>query len=222
MIPRWSIQRTRPSSTGLRYRRSMSQQRSPFASPSSIRARTLLKRGQGNTIPASVLSPYSQKVPNTFFPLPNYGSPGAIENNYLANFPIPINSAQGDARVDQLIGSKHLIFARYTYKNRRQKRCLWRRLCKPRRSLRADRRRKFHSRGGSGADHRMELHHKPGTGERAARGLQQERPVFYIWNNRTAIRQCAGLDRFAATSAGGRRHCSANPHRRVRAARASK
>jgi hypothetical protein len=73
----------------------------------------------GNIIPASMLSPYSQRVLSTFFPLPNYGAPGAVANNYLANFPIPINSAQGDARVDQMIGSKNLIFARYTYKNRR-------------------------------------------------------------------------------------------------------
>ena len=56
---------------------------------------------------------------NTFFPLPNYGRAGAIANNYLASFAIPINSAQGDARVDQMIGSKNLVFARYTYKNRR-------------------------------------------------------------------------------------------------------
>jgi hypothetical protein len=73
----------------------------------------------GNIIPASMLSPYSQRVLSTFYPLPNYGAPGAISNNYLANFAVPINSAQGDARVDQMIGSKNLIFARYTYKNRR-------------------------------------------------------------------------------------------------------
>ncbi|HTW65650.1 MAG TPA: carboxypeptidase-like regulatory domain-containing protein [Bryobacteraceae bacterium] len=73
----------------------------------------------GNIIPASMLSAYSQRVLSTFYPLPNYGPPGAVANNYLANFPIPINSAQGDARVDQMIGSKHLVFARYTYKNRR-------------------------------------------------------------------------------------------------------
>ncbi len=73
----------------------------------------------GNIIPASQLNPYSQKVLSAFFPLPNYGTPGAISNNYLATFPVPINSAQGDARVDQMIGSKNLVFARYTYKNRR-------------------------------------------------------------------------------------------------------
>jgi hypothetical protein len=73
----------------------------------------------GNIIPTSQLNPYSQRFLNTFFPLPNYGPPGAVANNYVANFPIPINSAQGDARIDQAIGSKHLVFARYTYKNRR-------------------------------------------------------------------------------------------------------
>ncbi len=73
----------------------------------------------GNIIPASMLSPYSQRVLNTLFPLPNYGPAGAVANNYLASFAIPINSAQGDARVDQMIGSKNLVFARYTYKNRR-------------------------------------------------------------------------------------------------------
>jgi hypothetical protein len=73
----------------------------------------------GNIIPATMLSSYSQRVLSTFFPLPNYGPAGAVANNYLANFAIPINSAQGDARVDEMIGSKNLVFARYTYKNRR-------------------------------------------------------------------------------------------------------
>ena len=73
----------------------------------------------GNIIPPNMLSPYSQRVLSTFFPLPNYGPPGSVANNYLANFAIPINSAQGDVRLDQRITSKHLVFARYTYKNRR-------------------------------------------------------------------------------------------------------
>ncbi len=51
--------------------------------------------------------------------MPNYGAPGAIANNYLADYPIPINSAQGDVRMDQSLGPKHMIFVRYTYKNRR-------------------------------------------------------------------------------------------------------
>jgi hypothetical protein len=73
----------------------------------------------GNIIPTSDINPFSLAVLNRFYPLPNYGAPGAITSNYLANFSDPINSAQGDIRLDQVINSKNLIYARYTYKNRR-------------------------------------------------------------------------------------------------------
>jgi hypothetical protein len=73
----------------------------------------------GNIIPKSELSPFSQKLLNEFYPLPNYGPPGAIANNYLVEYQTPINSAQGDVRVDQMFGPKHLVYVRYTYKNRR-------------------------------------------------------------------------------------------------------
>jgi hypothetical protein len=73
----------------------------------------------GNIIPASQLNPYAQKLMALIYPLPNYGSPGAVSNNYLATYGIPINSAQGDVRLDQSLGPKHMIFVRYTYKNRR-------------------------------------------------------------------------------------------------------
>ena len=73
----------------------------------------------GNIIPASQLNAYSQKLMDLIYPLPNYGAPGAISNNYLATYEIPINSAQGDIRLDQSLGPKHMIFVRYTYKNRR-------------------------------------------------------------------------------------------------------
>ena len=72
-----------------------------------------------NIIPPSQISPFAQKLLNLYYPLPNYGPPGAIVNNYLGSYAIPINSAQGDLRVDQLITPKHLVYARYTYKNRR-------------------------------------------------------------------------------------------------------
>jgi len=72
-----------------------------------------------NQIPASQLSPYSQKFMNAYFPMPNYGAPGAITNNLLANFAIPIKSNQADIRIDQYVGTKHQFFARFTYKNRR-------------------------------------------------------------------------------------------------------
>ena len=65
------------------------------------------------------MSAYSQKLLNLIYPLPNFGGPGAIVNNYLADYPDPIKSSQGDVRMDQSLGPKHMIFVRYTYKNRR-------------------------------------------------------------------------------------------------------
>jgi hypothetical protein len=73
----------------------------------------------GNQIPSNLITPWSTALLNTFYPLPNYGPPGAIANNYLATFAIPINSAQFDGRIDEVISAKHLLFVRYTYKNRR-------------------------------------------------------------------------------------------------------
>jgi len=72
-----------------------------------------------NQIPAGQISAYSQAALNLFYPLPNYGAPGAVANNYLANFNIPIKSNQGDVRVDQYVGTKQQFYARYTYKNKR-------------------------------------------------------------------------------------------------------
>ncbi|HEY7387162.1 MAG TPA: carboxypeptidase-like regulatory domain-containing protein [Bryobacteraceae bacterium] len=73
----------------------------------------------GNIIPKSALNPFGQSLLNFFYPLPNYGPPGAIVNNYLDTYATPINSAQGDIRVDQVISPKHSIYVRYSYKNRR-------------------------------------------------------------------------------------------------------
>jgi hypothetical protein len=73
----------------------------------------------GNMIPKSALNQFGQNLLNFFYPLPNYGPPGAIVNNYLDTYATPINSAQGDVRVDEVISPKHTIYARYSYKNRR-------------------------------------------------------------------------------------------------------
>ena len=73
----------------------------------------------GNIIPTNQLSAYSQKLLNLYYPLPNYGPPNAVSNNYLASYFIPINSAQWDLRMDENINPKNLVYARYTYKNRR-------------------------------------------------------------------------------------------------------
>jgi len=79
----------------------------------------LLNGYSNNQIPNSQLNPYTQKLLNLLYPLPNFGPAGAIANNYLGIYPVPINSTQGDVRLDQSLGPKHMIFVRYTHKNRR-------------------------------------------------------------------------------------------------------
>ncbi len=59
----------------------------------------------GNIIPSSQISPLAQKALQYLYPLPNYGPPGAVSNNYLASFSEPINSSQGDLRVDENLTS---------------------------------------------------------------------------------------------------------------------
>ena len=73
----------------------------------------------GPVIPASQISPLSQKMLEYLFPLPNHGSPGATSNNLAAYFATPINSAQDDVRIDQQISSKQSVNFHATYKNRR-------------------------------------------------------------------------------------------------------
>jgi hypothetical protein len=92
---------------------------SAYLSPSLGGSANQLTGYPGNIIPASQLNAYSQKLLNFIYPLPNYGRPDAVSNNYLATYAVPINSAQGDVRIDQNLGSKHMIFIRYSYKNRR-------------------------------------------------------------------------------------------------------
>jgi hypothetical protein len=92
---------------------------SAYLNPSLGGAANQLTGYPGNIIPASQLNPYSQKLLDLLYPLPNYGPPGAISNNYVGSYPIPIDSAQGDIRVDQMFGAKHSISFRYSYKNRR-------------------------------------------------------------------------------------------------------
>jgi hypothetical protein len=92
---------------------------SAYLDPSLGGAANQLTGYTNNIIPANQLNPYTQKLLNLLYPLPNYGAPGAVSNNYLATYAIPINSAQEDIRIDQSLGPKHMIFVRYTYKNRR-------------------------------------------------------------------------------------------------------
>jgi hypothetical protein len=92
---------------------------SVYLTPSNGGSANALTGYPGNIIPQTQLNSFAQSFSNLIYPLPNYGPPGSIANNYLATYEIPINSAQGDVRLDQSISPKHLVYVRYTYKNRR-------------------------------------------------------------------------------------------------------
>lgn len=72
----------------------------------------------GNQVPASLISPLSAAAMQYMFPLPNTGSPNSLVNNYVDNFPTPISSNQGDARLDQILTSNQSFFIRMTYKEK--------------------------------------------------------------------------------------------------------
>lgn len=72
----------------------------------------------GNIIPASMISQTSKNILQYFYPLPNFGSPNAISNNFTALVPSPITSDQGDMRLDEIVTPAQRVFARYTYKAR--------------------------------------------------------------------------------------------------------
>ena len=92
---------------------------SAYLSDANGGSANLLNGYPNNQIPASQLNPYTQKLLNFLYPLPNFGPPGAIANNFLGTYAVPINSTQFDVRMDQSLGPKHMIFVRYTHKNRR-------------------------------------------------------------------------------------------------------
>jgi hypothetical protein len=72
----------------------------------------------GNRIPASRISPFARNALERLYAIPNAGAPNAIANNFSANLSVPINSDQGDLRVDQTIGANQNLFVRGTYKLR--------------------------------------------------------------------------------------------------------
>jgi len=73
----------------------------------------------GTIVPPNLINPFSLKLAALYWPAPNYGPPGAIANNLLVDYQTPINSAQADLRVDQVINSKQTVYVRWTYKNKR-------------------------------------------------------------------------------------------------------
>jgi hypothetical protein len=76
----------------------------------------------GPVLSASEIAPLSAKILQYLYPIPNFGAPGATTTNYAAYFSDPINSSQGDLRLDQTISSRQQTFVHMTYKNRRLQR----------------------------------------------------------------------------------------------------
>jgi hypothetical protein len=66
------------------------------------------------------INPVAANMLQYLFPTPTPGlAPAdAIANNFQVNFPAPIESNQGDFRLDQTLTAKQSIFARFSYKNR--------------------------------------------------------------------------------------------------------
>jgi hypothetical protein len=80
----------------------------------------------GNPFPRNTISPTEPISPVAasvlkYYPLPNVGDPTVFQgNNYIKNFPNPTLSDQFDVRIDHTVNSKHSVFGRWTYKNKRQ------------------------------------------------------------------------------------------------------
>jgi hypothetical protein len=76
----------------------------------------------GPVLAPEQIAPLSAKILQYLYPLPNFGTPGATTNNFAAYFSDPINSSQGDVRLDENISARQQAFVHMTYKNRRLQR----------------------------------------------------------------------------------------------------
>ncbi|HYL37727.1 MAG TPA: TonB-dependent receptor [Bryobacteraceae bacterium] len=72
-----------------------------------------------NQIPASLISPVSQKVQDFFYPLPNTGPVGALSNNWQAQYKGTTGFTHYDhfdARADYNISSSDMVFGRVSWR----------------------------------------------------------------------------------------------------------
>ena len=71
---------------------------------------------QGNVIPSNIISSVSQKMDSTIYPLPNFGSPTLVSNNFRGNYP-NVGTNNWDVyngRVDHNFSSRDTIFGRFS------------------------------------------------------------------------------------------------------------
>ena len=72
---------------------------------------------QNKQIPTAQISPAALAILQ-LYPLPNFGSTTVeTNNNYRVNVPAPITAKQYDVRVDHMISSKQMVFARWSWKD---------------------------------------------------------------------------------------------------------
>lgn len=70
----------------------------------------------GNIIPANLLNNGSLSWQNSFYPLPNFGSPDLTVANYRESVPQQIRHDQFDVRADYQVTSNNSLYARVSYK----------------------------------------------------------------------------------------------------------
>lgn len=71
----------------------------------------------GNIIPSSRISPLAQRIQNRFYALPNVGDPNAfVPRNWQENVDRESTEDRFDLRIDQRLGAKNLLFARFNWK----------------------------------------------------------------------------------------------------------
>ncbi len=70
----------------------------------------------GNTIPANRFSPVALRVQERFYPLPTFGDPNVLTSNNNRTLMVARNIAKKwEARIDQKISDKNLLYARFSW-----------------------------------------------------------------------------------------------------------
>lgn len=71
----------------------------------------------GNIIPADRISPLAQRIQNRFYALPNVGDPNAfVPRNWQQNVDRESVEDRFDVRIDQRLGARNQLFARFNWK----------------------------------------------------------------------------------------------------------
>jgi hypothetical protein len=71
----------------------------------------------GNIIPAGRISPLAQRIQTRFYALPNVGNPNAfVARNWQENVDREAKEDRVDVRIDQRLGARNLLFARFNWK----------------------------------------------------------------------------------------------------------